>query len=75
MVLVDLEELAVVDDVADDVAHVVGLVGVVGHDVIELGVHPQGIVGRLHPRRHLEVVLGQKGQQVARVLEAHVLIV
>ena len=40
VVLVDLEELAVVDDQrAIDVAHVVGLVRVVGDDRVELRVH------------------------------------
>ena len=75
VVLVDLEELAVVDDQADHVAHVVGLVGVVGDDVVELGVHPLRVVGGQHARRRLEVVLGQERHQVARVLEAGVLVV
>ena len=75
VVLVDLEELAVVDDPADHVAHVVGLVRAVGHDVVELGVLAERVVGRLDPRRGLEVVLGQEREQVARVLEARVLVV
>ncbi len=73
--LVDLEELAVVHDQADHVAHVVGLVGVVGDDAVQLGLLPQRVVGGLHPRRGLEVVLGQEREQVARVLQALVLVV
>ena len=38
-VLVDLEELAVVDDQRDDVAHVVGLLRVVRDDRVERLVH------------------------------------
>ena len=41
-VLVDLEELAVVDDEPDHVAHVVGLVRAVGDDRVELLVHALG---------------------------------
>ena len=76
VVLVDLEELAVVDDVADDVAHVVGLVRAVGDDVVQLRVlsaagrrwaGTRGGVSRLF--------WGRKRQQVARVLEAGVLVV
>ena len=74
VVLVDLEELLVVDDQLDHVAHVIRLVGVVGHDVVELGVHALGVVGRLHARRALEVVLRQEAQQVAAVLQARVLV-
>ena len=74
-VLLDLEELAVVDQHAHDVAHVVGLVRVLGDDRVEPGVHPIRVVGRLHARRRLEVVLRQEREQVARVLEAVVLVV
>ena len=70
VVLVDLVELAVVDDRPHDVAHVVGLVRVRRHDVVELGVHPLRVVGRQHARRGLEVVGRQEAQQVARVLQA-----
>ena len=70
VVPVHLEELAVVDDVADDVAHVVWLVRVVRDDVVEVRVHPLGIVGRLEARRLLEVVERRKLTQVADVLEA-----
>jgi hypothetical protein len=75
VVLVHLEELAVVDDEAHDVAHVVRLGRVLRHDRVELGVHPQRVVGRQHARRRLEVVLRQEAEQVARVLEALVLVV
>jgi hypothetical protein len=74
-VLVDLEELAVVDDVTHHVAHVVGLVRAVRDDVVELGIHPVRIVGRHDARRRLHVVLRQERQEVARVLEAVVLVV
>ena len=74
MVLVHLEELAVVDDQLDDVAHVVGLVRVLGHDLVELGVHPLGVVRRLHARRRLQVVLREEADQVPAVLQAGLLI-
>ena len=74
VVLVDLEELAVVDHEADHVADVVGLVGAVGDDRVQRLVHPRRVVGGLHPRRGLEVVGRQEVQQVARVLEARVLV-
>ena len=74
-VLLDLEELAVVDDEAHDVAHVVGLVRRVGDDLVELLVHPRRVVGGEDARRRLEVVLGQEREQVARVLDALVLVV
>ena len=44
VVLVDLEELVVVDDQLDDVAHVIRLVRVVRHDRVELRVHPLRVV-------------------------------
>ena len=56
-VLVDLEELAVVDHVGDDVAHVVRLVGVVRNDVVKGLVHSVRVVARLDLRRRLQVVL------------------
>ena len=73
-VLVDLEELLVVDDARDHVAHVVGLLRVVGDERVQLGVLAVGIVVGLDPRRHLEVVLRQEADQVADVLEARLLV-
>ena len=73
-VLVHLEELAVVDDETDHVAHVVRLVRRVRHDRVELRVHAVRVVGRVHVRRRLEVVRRQEGEEVARVLEAGVLV-
>ena len=58
---------------AIDVAHVVGLRRVVGDDVVQLEVHPLGVVGGLEARRLLEVVERQEAHQVAHVLEALVL--
>ena len=73
--LVNLEELAVVDDETDDVAHVVRLVRAVGYHAVQLLVHPQRIVCRLYSRRRLEVVLRQEREEVPGVLEALVLVV
>ena len=75
VVLVNLEELPVVDDPPHHLAHVIGLVGAIGNHRVELGVLAQGIVGGLDARRRLEVVLGQEREQVARVLDADVLVV
>src|SRR3712207_8149799 len=47
---------------ADRVAHVVRLVRLGGDDGVQLLVHPQRVVGRDHPRRRLEVVLGEEAQ-------------
>ena len=73
-VLVDLEELAVVDDQRDHVAHVVGLLRVGRDDRVERLVHALGVVVGLDPRRHLEVVERQEADQVADVLEARLLV-
>ncbi len=73
-VLLDLEELAVVDDQRDHVAHVVGLLRVVGDDRVERLLHPVDLVVGIDARRHVEVVRGQEGQQVAHVLEAALLV-
>ena len=45
-VLVHLQELAVVDDQMDHVAHVVRLVGAVGNHLVKLRIHPRRVVGR-----------------------------
>ena len=73
--LVDFEEFSVVDDQADRVAHVVGLVGVVGDHAVEVWLLPERVVGRLDPGRGLQVVLWQEREEVAGVLEALVLVV
>ena len=66
----DLEERAVVDDATQDVVHVVRLARIVGHDVVE-GRRPSDPIGSSvgDDRRHLEVVLRQMRQQVARRVE------
>ena len=74
VVLVHLEELAVVHDQAHHVAHVIGLVRVVGYHVVELGVHAQRVVAGLYAWRGLHVVLRQEAHQVAAVLQARVLV-
>ena len=71
--LVHLEELAVVDDPVDDVAHVVRLVRVLRDDRVELGVLAVDRVGGLEVGRRLDVVLREEREQVARVLEARLL--
>ena len=72
--LVYLQELAVVDDAPDDVVHVVRLVRIVGHETVELRLLAIARVGRLRERRRVEIVLREEREQVARVLEAGLLV-
>ena len=51
-----------------------GLFGLSGIERVELGVLAVGRIGRLGERRRLEVVLRQEREQVARVLEAGLLV-
>ena len=51
-----------------------GLFGVVRDQRVELGVLAVGRIGRRRERRRLEVVLRQEREQVARVLEARLLV-
>ena len=53
----EVEALAVVDDAADHVVHVVGLARRLGQDVEQLLVHAVDRVGRLADRRRLLAVL------------------
>src|SRR5258706_238007 len=73
--LVDLEELAVVDDQRHDVAHVVRLGRAIRDDAVERLVHAVRVVARLDARRRLEVVLGEERHEVAHVLKALLLVV
>ena len=73
--LVDLEEVAVVDDVADDRLDVVRLRRRVGDDRVELGRAAIARVVRAHVRHRLEVVLRQEREQVARLVAERVLVV
>ena len=70
-----LEEVAVVDDLGDDLLHVVRLVRRVGDEVDDPVARALGIVGRLEVRRVLEVVRRQERQQVAHLLDARLLVV
>ena len=65
-----LVELAVVDEAADDILHVVRCVRVVRHDRVEALVLTVRIVARLHARRLLHVVAREEGEQVADLLDA-----
>src|SRR3712207_9066147 len=58
--LMHLEELAVVDDVLDDGAHVVGLVRVVGDDPVQLRCLAVRRISRLEERRRFRVVLREE---------------
>ncbi len=86
---VDLEELPVVQDAGDHAVHVIGLVGRVRNEPVELGIHVRDLTGRLvvaapahgraHPgppqhRRVLKVVGRQVGQQLAGEAEAVILV-
>ena len=70
-VLVDLEELAVVDDQPDDVAHVVRLVRVVGDDACRAP-RPSRFGSSVGSTRGgvSRLFCGRKREEVARVLEA-----
>jgi hypothetical protein len=69
-----LEELAVIDDHLDDLLHIVGLVGRLGHDVGQLGREPLGVIIRAQQRRLLQIVGGQEAEQVPDVIEARLLV-
>ena len=63
-------EVAVVDDLQQDVHHVVGLVGVVRHRVEESAVLSIGVVLRAPARRFLHVILRQEAKQPTDLLYA-----
>ena len=72
--LVDLEELAVIDDACDDLVHIVGLVRVVGDDLVEGVVNPADrIVGR-EPRSLLHIVLRNIAEEFLDRVDAFLLI-
>ena len=60
-----LHELSVVDDGADDLVHVVGLVGVVGDDFVQTVLTTVDGVVAFHAGRTLAVVLGDIGKELA----------
>ena len=66
-VFVDLEEIAVVDDVLDDFLDVVGLRGIERDDGVEFGVGAVDRVGAGAPRRVVDVVRGQEAEQLANL--------
>ena len=69
-VLVDLQELFIVDDLVDDLPHVVGPVGVVGQQVAQVGLPAvRRVVGGFQGAV-LQVVAGQKTQKVAHLVDA-----
>src|SRR5664279_1684971 len=63
----DLEELTVVDDARDHVAHVVWFAIVGGDDVEQLHAFTLGIVGAVECRWQLLIVCGKEGEQVADI--------
>ena len=65
IVLLHLEEVAVVDDASHNVLDVIGLVALGGDDHIECLVGAVDGVGRLLTRRVLQVVGGQEAEQLA----------
>ena len=64
-----LHELALVDDGGDDLAHVVGHVGAVGHEVVELGAQAVDGVVAGDSGWHVDVVRRQVRQQCLDVVE------
>ena len=65
-----LEEVCLVDDRLDHLAHVVRLIGRLGDDVVQLFGAPLDRIIRLLARRILGVVLRQEGQQPAHPHQA-----
>ena len=61
---VDLEKLSVVDDTPDDLFHIVGTVGIVGHDRVQLFILAQQIVGGRDDGRIFHIVVGQIAHQL-----------
>ena len=74
VVLLHLEQLAVVDHRADHRVHVVGLVGLPGHEVVEGGVFAVDRVGLRPPGRVVEVVAGHVPEEVADQREARLVV-
>lgn len=72
--LLDLEELPVVDERADDILHVVRHVRVVRHDGVEALILAVRVIRRLDGRRILEVVARQVREQLADLRDAVVLV-
>ena len=72
--LMHFVELAVVDDAADDVLHVVRCIRIVRNDRVQGLIHARRVVARLDDRRVVHVVARQEGEQVADLLDAVVLI-
>jgi len=66
----DLKERTVVNDAADDRAHVVGVVGVGGHDLLQLRAAPFRVVNGRHVRGVVLIVAGQVAEQLAHALQA-----
>ena len=64
----DLEEVALVHDAADHVAHVVALLGLDGHDLVQRGVGVDVVVVG-QAGRFLEVVRGQEAEQAPADLD------
>ena len=68
------EEIAVVDDLRNELLHVVGLVGCVGDQIDDVVATPVGIVVRFEVGRVLEIVRRKKREEVAHLLEAALLV-
>ncbi len=64
-VLVYLEELAVIDDGADHLIHVIGVIGALGDDVVQRILNTVDGIGALNTRCLLHVVAGHVAQQLA----------
>ena len=73
-VFLDLKEVIVIHVGMDDVADIIGLVGIGRHHLPQVLVAPAGIVGGLDPRGVLGVVLRQKGQELPHLEQAGAII-
>ena len=70
VIAMHLEELAVIDDAAQHVVHVVRLVRIVGHDVEQRFVAPIARIVAAPARRLAEVVRGNETEEIADLLQA-----
>ena len=67
IVFLHLHEVAVVHDGVDDILHVVRLVGVCGYYLVQALLHAHGVVGALHQRSLLHVVLRDERDETANL--------
>ncbi len=73
-VLLHLKEIAVIHHPADDILDVVGFVGIVGHETVQLLIGPIRRIICRQEGRILHVVLGQVAEQLADLVDTVLLV-